>query len=108
MLTGQLVARMARRAREAWAPIARACWRRKVIGDPEANAAAPESAQDACPPRRRGTRPRVVIQRRPIGGGAKPQPGRVDMPLNEAIPATLHHVAAALGTSSYSLRPLPG
>ena len=73
-----------------------------------ANAAALVSAQDACPPRRRGTRPRVVIQRRPIGGVAKSQPGRVGMPVIEVIPATLHHVAAALGTSSYSLRPLPG
>jgi len=99
--TGQLVARMARRAREIGLG-ANCVGVLATEGDPAtlmANAAALESALKMLA--HRGVEElgaeAVIVGGGPLGGVAKRLRGRVGVPVIEAIPAAVHHVAAALG-----------
>ena len=97
--TGQLVERMARRAREIG--LGENCAGVLAAeGDPitlMANAAALEGALKTLAGVEELGAEAVIVGDGLLGGVAKRLRGRVGVPLIEAIPAAVHHVAAALG-----------
>jgi len=97
--TGQLVERMARRAREIG--LGENCAGVLAAeGDPitlMANAAALEGALKTLAGVEELGAEAVIVGDGLLGGVAKRLRGRVGVPVIEAIPAAVHHVAAALG-----------